>query len=207
MIQTIFSAILSFLSTNVDDLILLMILSGQAGINKVKKRHIWAGQYLAIGSITALGMIGALALGLLPDGFEAYLRYMGILPILIAAWHILQIFLQNREKHRTQLHARLKKAPNHTENTVGKVGIAQVFFLLFSAGVDNAGVYIPVFSKMNTVGRLTALAVFFVLTGALCWFAMKLANNKVFETAMKKYETVLVPIVLALIGLAMLVGI
>lgn len=204
--KIVLSALASFAATNVDDLVLLMILAAQAADNRVKKRHIWAGQFLAIGLITALGVAGGLAIDLLPKGFDSYLRYLGFLPIVLAVLQFVDAKRGAKHKRRQKTRTRLQAAPRQDEDAGGKVGVGQVFFLLFSAGADNVGVYIPLFAGMTRPELYVSVGLFAALAGLFCFLALRLAGHKKLEETIQKYEGIVVPAVLVLIGLSMLLG-
>ncbi len=79
MLETIITAILSFASTNIDDIFVLMILYAQVN-EKMKKRDIVLGQYLGIGILVALSILGAFGLHFLP---QKYTGALGLLPIAL----------------------------------------------------------------------------------------------------------------------------
>lgn len=76
MVSAFFTAILSFVSTNIDDISILMILFAQVydlrGI-----RRIIAGQYFGIGILCAISILGALGTQFFPP------RYIGLLGFLL----------------------------------------------------------------------------------------------------------------------------
>lgn len=79
MISTVITAFVSFVSTNIDDIFVLMLFFTQ--INNVKKRrHIIIGQYLGIGVLTTISIIGALGVSVIP---HEYVGLLGLLPIYL----------------------------------------------------------------------------------------------------------------------------
>lgn len=202
MITVLLGAVLAFVATNIDDLVLVMILGAEAGQDRRRRGHIWAGQMLATGLIVAVGVAGALLASLLPEGFEGWLRYLGVLPILIGLWHIVETLLGRRKKRRGVVRAKVRQAAG--AQAAGGLGVGKVFFMLFSACADNAGVYIPLFSGMGVAEMVVCVALFMGLAVLFCALALKLAGNARLETAIQRYEAVLVPVVLILIGVGMI---
>lgn len=79
LISTIITAFVSFMSTNIDDIFVLMLFSTQ--INEViKRRHIVIGQYLGIGVLTTISIIGALGISVIP---HEYVGLLGLVPIYL----------------------------------------------------------------------------------------------------------------------------
>lgn len=202
MIMMLLQALFAFAATNVDDLVLVMILGAEAGRDRRRLGHIWAGQLLATGLIVAVGVAGALLAGLLPEGFEGWLRYLGVLPVLIGLWHIAETLLGRRKRRRGIVRAKSHQAAG--TQVSGRTGVGKVFLVLFSACADNAGVYIPLFSKMGTAGMAICAVMFMGLAALLCALALKLAGNRKLEATIQRYEAVLVPVVLILIGVGMI---
>ena len=202
MITLILRAMLAFVATNVDDLVLVMILGAEAGKDRRRRGHIWAGQLLATGLIVVLGVAGALLVGFLPAGFEGWLRYLGLLPIFIGLWHIAETMLGRRKKKRGVVRSKAHAAKD--TQVSNRLGVGKVFFVLFSACADNAGVYIPLFSQMGGVEMALCAGLFMTLAVLFCALALKLAGNTRLETLIQRYEAVLVPVVLILIGVGMI---
>ena len=87
MLQTIFTAILCYPSTNIDDLFLLPLLCAQAD-SKAGQRSILTGHYLGIGALTAVSLLGAFGLQVSAD--ERLVRLLGLIPILVGIRSLLQ---------------------------------------------------------------------------------------------------------------------
>jgi len=84
LIDVIIKAIVSFVSTNIDDIFVLMLLFSQVSV-VMKKSHIIIGQYLAIGTLTTISIIGAFGVSVIP---KEYIGLLGLAPIFIGikAW-------------------------------------------------------------------------------------------------------------------------
>jgi cadmium resistance protein CadD (predicted permease) len=115
------ASITTFAATNMDDLVLLIFLSGF----RVPRRKIVAGQYLGFGLILVLATMAAMAAWNLPHHL---IRFLGILPIAIGMKHLLQ--------------SRRRDDPVHSW---GKSRTRSIALLIFSNGADNIAVYIPLF--------------------------------------------------------------
>ncbi|SUE94991.1 cadmium resistance transporter [Mycolicibacterium tokaiense] len=139
---TLVQAIATFAITNIDDIVVLAVMFGQAPGHRGAAIRVTAGQYLGFTAILAVSVGGAL-LGatLLPP---AALPYFGLLPIVLglrAAW------LAWRDR-RTQ------PAPTDDPATLLTPGTWQVAVITFANGGDNIGVYVPIFavSTIATIG-------------------------------------------------------
>ena len=72
----VLTSIVAFVSTNVDDIFLLMLFFGN---RKYRRGQVVAGQYLGFSALIGLSLIGSLA-GMVID--SKYIGLMGILPDL-----------------------------------------------------------------------------------------------------------------------------
>lgn len=76
MLSTVITAFISFASTNIDDIFVLMLFFSQVD-SAMKARHIIIGQYLGILALTTISIIGALGLSLIP---HEYVGLLGLVP-------------------------------------------------------------------------------------------------------------------------------
>ena len=139
MFPSIFAAIIAYISTNIDDIFVLMILL--ASVAGAGKRRLVAGHFLGVGLITAISMLGAFGLQNLP------LRYVGLLGLVpiglgIKAW--------------------FDRDDGEVEAKSG--GLLSMAMITLGNGADNMGVYIPVFTGFSNGERLLAVGIFFGMT-------------------------------------------
>ena len=80
---SIFTSIIAYISTNIDDIFVIMILLSQAA--KGAKGKLVAGHFLGVGVLTVISILGALGLQNLPLN---YVGILGLVPIWlgIRAW-------------------------------------------------------------------------------------------------------------------------
>ena len=177
MIGIIVTAAVSFISTNIDDIFLLTILfSAVAGRMKVI-----AGQYIGISALIAISVAGAYgAAAVLADR----IWLLGIVPVIIGI--------------RSAFAGDGSPAIPQSIGTIGTAG------LVVSNGADNIGVYIPIFSQLNVRSLIAAIVVYLLLTGVLCYAALKISDIRAVKAAAARYSRVIVPAVLVLIGLSIL---
>jgi cadmium resistance protein CadD (predicted permease) len=79
LISEIILGFTAFASTNIDDLFVLMLFFSQVDKN-FRARHIIIGQYIGIGVLIVLGLIGSLSTSLFPRSF---IGLMGVFPIVM----------------------------------------------------------------------------------------------------------------------------
>lgn len=92
MIGTIITSIISFISTNIDNIFVMMLLYAQVN-KKSKKKYIAIGQYIALAILVAISILGAFGLNSIPQ------KYIGLLGILPIALGVNEWIKYKKEKH------------------------------------------------------------------------------------------------------------
>lgn len=182
MHSAIFTSVVSFISTNLDDIFVLMLLYAQA--QTPKARHsILIGQYLGAAILMTVCLAAAFGVGLLPG---TYLRMLGFVPILLGlrAW-------------------RNRKADDN--DRVGNLGVVSVMLFALANGTDNIGIYIPLFAGEAPEALAVFLAVYALLLPFWCALARRLTQLPLLGEKLQKYKGILVPVVFILLGLYILV--
>jgi cadmium resistance protein CadD (predicted permease) len=181
-------AIVLFVSTNVDDLVVLV---GFFAHPKFRARDVVAGQYAGLAVLFTLSVAATLLSLVIP---KAYLGLLGIFPILIGIGKLLEL---RRDRTRT--------AP--TKDLVATTGshgnIASVALVTIANGGDNIGVYMPSFA-VHSGGQVAIIALVFVpMTALLCMLAHWMVSHPRFGAPLRHYGHIFAPLVL--IGLGILI--
>ena len=126
MLTSIFTSMIAYIGTNMDDVFVIMILLAQSV--KGTKGQIVAGHFLGIGILTVISMLGAFGLQNLP------LQYVGILGLVPIGFGI-------------------KSWMDHKKERVGddapdaqSVRLLSMAMITLGNGADNVGVYISLFT-------------------------------------------------------------
>lgn len=170
----------AFIGTNLDDILVLMLLFAGAG-TRVGRLKITLGQYLGLGVLTAVSMLCGLGLAKVP---EQWLRLLGLVPIFLAlrAW----------------------RGRDGEEATQSACGVLSTAALTIANGGDNLGVYIPLFAGFSTGELAVTAAVFALLCGLWCLLGARLSAVPAVAQAITRHKGWLVPLVLLLLGLSIL---
>jgi cadmium resistance protein CadD (predicted permease) len=181
-------AIVLFVSTNVDDLVVLV---GFFAHPRFRARDVVAGQYAGLAVLFTLSVAAALLSLVIP---RAYLGFLGIFPILIGIGKLLEL---RRDRTRT--------APSKDfVATTGSYGnIASVALVTLANGGDNIGVYTPSFAVHSGSQIAIIAVVFVVMTALLCMLAHRTVSHPRFGTLLRRYAHIVAPLVL--IGLGILI--
>lgn len=182
--ETLFTTILAFISTNIDDVFLLMLF--YAG-RKFSRASIIAGQYVGIGTLVIVSFLGAYV------GSYFDLRYVGLLglfPIYLAVRQTMELF---------------RKDDNEDDNSSpAATGLLAIAGVTIANGGDNIGVYIPLLTTMSIREWIQLIVVFAIATYLLCLLAQYLARHPIMAKHLDKYGHIATPIVLFLLGVFIL---
>ena len=180
--EALLASVAAFAATNLDDLLVLMLLFGQAE-DRLSRGKICLGQLLGIGVLTLASVAAALGLRMVPG---QYVRLLGAVPILLGvrAW-------LDRDGEAESASA---------------AGVLSTALLTVANGGDNIGVYLPLFAQMRGGERTVTLLVFALLCGLWCAVSRRLAALPAVAQIISRHKSWLVPLVLVLLGLCILMG-
>jgi len=130
MADIVLVSVFSFLSTNLDDLFVLMFLFMQAQ-GRRDCSAIFAGRYIGTAIILAVGLVGAFGMSVIP---EEYIGLLGIAPIALGVKEYVKCFKSKNFTEEGRLFGSFKR---------GNGLIGSSVMLTISNGADNIGVYIP----------------------------------------------------------------
>ena len=203
MISTIITAFVSFVSTNIDDIFVLIMFFSQIN-NVMKRRHIVIGQYLGIGALTIISIIGALGVSVIP---QEYVGLLGLVPIYLG---IDAYFDYKKESNEDidQFEEIINTQENHIVVFVKQFinpNVLTVFSVTFANGGDNIGIYIPLFTRMSLVDILVIVIIFMILTAVWCFIGLKLAQHQFIQINIEKYKHIFVPIIFIGLGIFILI--
>ena len=180
MIASVFTSVVAYISTNIDDIFVIMILLAQSAAGT--KGKLIAGHFLGVGLVTVASMLGAFGLQNLP------LKYVGILGLVpiglgVKAWI----------DHK-------KGADDDDAPDAQSVSLLSMAMITVGNGADNVGVYIPLFTSFSGVERISAVIVFAVMTALWVFLANLLAEFPKVKAAVGQYKYIVVPAVFILLG-------
>ena len=186
--QTILSAIGVYISTNIDYLIILIILFAQLSQNK-QKWHIYARQYLGRGLLVGTSLIADYVVNFVPEAWMVEL--LGLIPIYLG---IRFAIVGEGEEEEEQIIERLEQSK---ENQLFWI----VALLSIASDGDNLGIYIPYFASLDWSQTLVALIVFTIGIIIFCELSRRLSSIPLISETIEKYERIIVPLVFIPLGL------
>lgn len=214
MINTIVTAFISFASTNIDDIFILMLFFSKPS-NVMKRRNIIIGQYLGVGLLVLISIIGALGMSVIP---QEYVGLLGLVPIYLGIKEYIDYKKDNENEknvknENTQVveNSGLEEVADIQENrrmnfikSFINPSIIKVAAVTFANGGDNIGIYIPLFAKMDLKDILITVVMFALFTALWCFMGLKLSEYPLIEKSINKYKHIFIPIVFIALGIFIL---
>jgi cadmium resistance transport/sequestration family protein len=199
MLLTIATAFIAFASTNLDDIVLLMIFFSQTNGN-FRQRHVVAGQYLGIGILVVVSLLGFAGAAVLPPNL---IRLLGLIPLAIGLYRLFRQYtgkyddpIESEAVHVQPAHGWLGGLLNPYMLGVTGVTVAN--------GADNISVYIPLFANQTLPDVLLTIIVFGILVAVWCYAGYRVARYPSVAHFLERYGERLVPYVFILLGLYIL---
>jgi cadmium resistance protein CadD (predicted permease) len=181
---TVMTASLLFAGTNLDDLVVLAVLSLSSRVSGVPKPwQIWVGQGIGIAVLVALSLLAALGLTLLPDR-RTWL--LGLVPLGLGLYKLAGA-------------VRAHGAGTQPSMAIGG-GLGDVIAITLANGGDNIAAYTAVFRTSST-GNIAIIAGVFAV-GVMVWCAAGswLVSHRQIASGIQRWGHWLVPSFFILIG-------
>lgn len=173
-------AIVAFAATNVDDIFVLSLFFAQKNL---KRWHVVAGQYLGLGGLIAVSLIGYFARLIIP---QTWIGMLGLAPIAIGIKK-LNDWKQGKE--------------TNTETKTHAASVFTVAAVTFANGGDNIGIYVPLFANSDATALLITLITFGVLVAVWCVVGYYVGTHPSVNRVVDHYGHILVPFVLIALGI------
>jgi cadmium resistance protein CadD (predicted permease) len=192
VLSTIALGIAVFVSTNVDDIVLLSVLFAD---DDLRPRAVVLGQFLGIAALMLVSGVAVLASLAVPRG---WIGFLGLAPLLLGMWKLRASRQRPDDSNERALQQKEKEAERRTRSQVLSVTV-----VIIVNGADNLGVYIPVFAKQPSA--IPAYAVLFaMMTGVWCALGYFVVNNPVIGRHVRRYGRLALPWVLMALGVYIL---
>ncbi|MBF2051662.1 MAG: cadmium resistance transporter [Elainella sp. C42_A2020_010] len=188
------TGITAFIATNLDDIIILLLLFSQ--VNRgFQRRHVVVGQYLGFTSLVLMSMPGFVGGQLLP---QTWIGMLGLVPIAIGVNRLLN---RDQEEESDQ---DLTVAASSPFVSFLSPQVCSIAAITIANGGDNIGIYMPLFASCTVESLLVILSVFLSLVGVWCYAAYQLTRVPMIAETLTRYGNLLVPFVLIGLGVMIL---
>jgi cadmium resistance protein CadD (predicted permease) len=177
-----------FAGTNIDDLVVLTVLSLSARASGAPRRwQIWVGQYTGIAVLVLVSAVAALGLTIVPD---PWVRLLGLVPLGLGVLGLVRAAYPR---------------PNGQPAPIA-TGLVSVAGLTIANGADNVSVYTPMFRTLGPGGSFVTVTVFAAGVAIWCAVAGWLGSHRATLDLAQRFGHWLVPAVFVVIGTVILIG-
>ncbi|MFD1174522.1 CadD family cadmium resistance transporter [Oceanobacillus picturae] len=189
MASTIISAIVTFIATSIDYIIILVVLFSEYHKKKSASRDIVLGQYLGITVLIIVSLLAAFGLAYFP---QKWVGLLGFIPMYLG----LKVWFEGDEDDE-------EEEITESTNRYSKLFLS-VAVISLAAGGDNLGVYIPLFSSLSTFDLILTIFIYYVMAAILLLICRSLTAIKGLSETVEKYERYIVPFVFVALGFMIL---
>lgn len=190
-------AVAAFISTNLDDLLLLASLFVEV---EFSPRSVIFGQFIGMAVLVLASVAAALLAVAAPGGWPALLGFIPLLLGLKRGWK-----WWRRRQARRGFPKQGFIGAGRLQCSPSPYAVWTVTILTIANGGDNLSVYIPLFAT-DRAWILIYLVVFTFLTGIWCFLGYWLTHQPLLREWLTKYAPLVTPVLLVGIGLKVLTG-
>lgn len=189
--------IAAFVSTNIDDLFILMVFF--AAQPRFATYQIVLGQYIGMVWLIAVSMLGRIISLVVPRNL---IGLIGFLPIMIGIKELLELHRKNDDDDKEDIE---KLTKHHLQRKkIAFLPFLTVAAVTFSGG-EEIGIYTWLFATNNGVSQIiTLVSVIMVLTGFWCYVANYLVNHSFLADRFRFIGARVLPFVLIGLGIYIL---
>lgn len=192
MLGTIIAGVVTYWSTAIDLLIILMLFFAKVK-DKKGVRDIYIGQFLGSGLLILVSLFFAVILHYVPD--KRLLGFLGIIPVFLG---IKALILGDSDGEKM---ANEKLKDTNQNNLIKTL----IFITIVSCGADNVGLFVPYFISLALPKLLITLIVFLIMIFLLVFIAQKSVSIPTVGTVLEKYSRWFIGIIYIFIGGSVLI--
>ena len=193
------TAVALFAATNVDDLVVLALLSATSrAAGRPRRWEIWAGQYLGFAVLVGLSLAAGRGLSLLPA------RWLWLLALIPLSIGVVTLAAAIRSARRGEQSAPSLPTVTGVSNvgwlswTAGVVGVGT---LTVVDGADDLAAYTPVFATADAARIAVTVVVFAVGVAVWCAAGAQLTRHHRITDTLQRYGRWILPAAFILIAL------
>lgn len=192
MLGTIIAGVVTYWSTAIDLLIILMLFFAKVK-DKKGVRDIYIGQFFGSGLLILVSLFFAVILHYVPD--KRLLGFLGIIPVFLG---IKALILGDSDGEKMAN----EKLKDTNQNDLIKT---LIFITIVSCGADNVGLFVPYFISLALPKLLITLIVFLIMIFLLVFIAQKSVSIPTVGIVLEKYSRWFIGIVYIFIGGSVLI--
>ena len=191
-LSLIWLGIASFMATNIDDLLILMAFFANP---RFSAYQIVLGQYVGMGSLLAVGLVGSLIALVVPTDL---IGLVGLFPIGMGIKELLEL----RKKDNDEQSAKQKILQSRWMVILPFLTVAAITF----SGGEEIGIFASVFATNNDgLKIITIVSIILILTALWCGIAVYLVKRSFLAARFRAISAKALPFVLIGLGIYILV--
>ena len=184
---TLARAITAFAASNLDDILVLVLLFSQVGTTWGKARVI-GGQCLGFSLLVLASLLGYFGGQLVP---MAWIGLLGLFPISLGVSQLIDNLAAGNDDG---------DSPSARPGSQNGITVATVAAITVANGGDNIGLYLPLFAHCNLLQLLATLVVFGLMLLLWCSLAWRLQQLPLVASTLNHHGHQVVPIVFIGLG-------
>ncbi|MCZ2491217.1 cadmium resistance transporter [Dellaglioa carnosa] len=189
MTALIGSTVLAFISTNIDYLLILIIIFAKYK-NKHDDKLIFIGELLGSGTLIVVSLIVAFWLKMIPE--EWILGFLGIIPIVMG----IKMYFGDEDEG------------NEVREKLGKpqrsIILSVIMITIATCGPDNLAIYVPFFTTLNTGDIPIVLGLFFIFLCMITWLSKMITNLPKIQVFFERFGDLITLLVYVFLGIYIL---
>jgi cadmium resistance protein CadD (predicted permease) len=187
----ILTVIALFAGTNVDDMVIITLLSASARAGKPPKYwQIWAGQYVGFAVLIGGALLLGRGLALAP---ERFLWILAVLPFGIGAYGLFKV-----------IRARITGEDDDDDNISATAGMYGVAAITIIDGGDDIAAYTPFYATIHTSEIVVSICVFAVIIAVWCLIGGYISRYKKIADLIEEWGDWILPVTMMLLGVYVL---
>ena len=193
------TAVALFAGTNVDDLVVLALLSAASrAAGRPRRWQIWAGQYLGFAVLVGLSLAAGRGLSLVP---ARWLWLLALIPLTIGVITLVGAIGAARRGEQSTPSLPRATGLSNLRWLSWMAGVAGVGTLTVVDGADNLAAYTPVFATADAARIAVTLVVFAVGVAVWCAAGALLTRHRRIIDTLARYGRWILPAAFILLAL------
>lgn len=189
MLAVIVASIITFVSTEIDDLLLLFVLFSRTK-TKQEKAGVIIGKFVALALVSCCCGFFAVYISRIDS---KYIGLLGIVPIVIG----IKVAVKKRDDEVQELES--KETDDNKSKSIFALILETIIISLASSG-DNVAVYIPFFSSLRGWDFFVAGIVFALMQTVWCVISLRVVNTSVVQNIIDRWYRIIIPVLFILLG-------
>lgn len=195
MALVIAASVIAYITTEMDDLLLLLVLFSRAK-NKTERTCIIVGKYIGLALVVCCCTMFAVYISKVPS---KYIGLLGFVPIVIG---VRSLFEKKNDDEDANADTPLQNTNSFPEKILF---VAETVVMTLASSGDNIAVYIPFFTSLHGFDFLAMSIVFIVMQALWCILSLLVCNAKQVRQFNQQFYRIIIPVLFFSLGIYILI--